>query len=405
MKFGGLINKKSKTMWISIIFICFFLLLLLVVVPATKFNEKGEGLKSIESLKRPDAGEGKKEYELIVDYNGERKETSVVIDERILDGEELDIYFDKAYGILISKFLGDNKSVDDITTNVNFVDEISEMNINVQWHLEDESILNYWGEIKAVKKETFVNIDVILTYRSNTQKTKSYNLCICVKPALGKIADIERINDLLLQANLSGQQDKEIILPGSLDGEKITFYVDENERKTDYIYALFLLPIVVVILFRSKKDSEKKKRQADIASAYSDIITKLSLLISTGMTPFNALVRISNENTDNKAYEEIRNIVRLIQSGIPQQDVYRQFGKRFGMHCYSKLGTLLEQSVVKGNSKLALTLKLEVKDALEEKKNNALKQGEKASTKLLIPMFMMLAVVMVVIMVPAFMSF
>ena len=75
MKFGGLINKKSKTMWISIIFICFFLLLLLVVVPATKFNEKGEGLKSIESLKRPDAGEGKKEYELIVDYNGERKET------------------------------------------------------------------------------------------------------------------------------------------------------------------------------------------------------------------------------------------------------------------------------------------------------------------------------------------
>lgn len=403
MKYGGLINKKSKTMWISIIFICFFLLI--VVVLAIKVNEKGEELKSIESLKRPDAGEGKKEYELIVDYNGVKKETSIVIDERILDGEELDMYFDEAYEVLISKFLGDNESVDDITTNVNFVDEISEMNINVQWHLEDESILNYWGEIKAVKKETFVNIDVILTYRSNTQKTKNYDLRICVKPAIGKIADVEKINDLLLQANLSGQLDKEIILPSSLDGKKITFYVNENERKTDYIYVLLLLPIVGVILFRSKKDSEKKKRQADIASAYSDIITKLSLLISTGMTPFNALVRISNENTDNKAYEEIRNIVRLIQSGIPQQDVYREFGKRFGMHCYSKLGTLLEQSVVKGNSKLALTLKLEVKDALEEKKNNALKQGEKASTKLLIPMFMMLAVVMVVIMVPAFMSF
>lgn len=43
--------------------------------------------------------------------------------------------------------------------------------------------------------------------------------------------------------------------------------------------------------------------------------------------------------------------------------------------------------------------------ALEERKNMALRLGEEAGTKLLIPMFLMLGIVIVVLIVPAFMSF
>ena len=44
-------------------------------------------------------------------------------------------------------------------------------------------------------------------------------------------------------------------------------------------------------------------------------------------------------------------------------------------------------------------------DALEARKNLALKRGEEAQTKLLLPMFLMLGIVLVILLVPAFLSF
>jgi len=47
----------------------------------------------------------------------------------------------------------------------------------------------------------------------------------------------------------------------------------------------------------------------------------------------------------------------------------------------------------------------EVASAYEERRNLAKRQGEEAATKLLLPLFMMLGIVMVIVAVPAFLSF
>ena len=47
----------------------------------------------------------------------------------------------------------------------------------------------------------------------------------------------------------------------------------------------------------------------------------------------------------------------------------------------------------------------ESQEAFEERRRQAKTTGEKASTKLLLPMGMMLAVVLVILTVPAFLSF
>ena len=49
-------------------------------------------------------------------------------------------------------------------------------------------------------------------------------------------------------------------------------------------------------------------------------------------------------------------------------------------------------------------LRLETVQAFEERKARARRLGEEAGTKLLIPMFLMLAVVLVIVIVPAFLS-
>ena len=53
---------------------------------------------------------------------------------------------------------------------------------------------------------------------------------------------------------------------------------------------------------------------------------------------------------------------------------------------------------------LAPALVLVGKEIVEERKNQVKKLGEEAGTKLLLPMFLMLAVVLVIVIIPAFLS-
>ena len=72
---------------------------------------------------------------------------------------------------------------------------------------------------------------------------------------------------------------------------------------------------------------------------------------------------------------------------------------------YVKLGALLSQNIKKGSRGLLAEMEQEVKEAFEDRKAMARKLGEEAGTKLLGPMAMMLAVVMIIVIVPAFLSF
>jgi hypothetical protein len=71
------------------------------------------------------------------------------------------------------------------------------------------------------------------------------------------------------------------------------------------------------------------------------------------------------------------------------------------MSSYNRLATMLSQNIRKGAANLPMLLKAEADEAFQERKHLARKQGEKAGTKLLVPMIMLLAVAMVLITVPA----
>jgi hypothetical protein len=103
--------------------------------------------------------------------------------------------------------------------------------------------------------------------------------------------------------------------------------------------------------------------------------------------------------------EELQIAKQSLQMGMPEQQVYYQLGRRLKLSCYIKLMTLLEQNVKRGTKGLTVFFEQEEAAALEERKNLAKRYGEEAGTKLLGPMMLQLLVVMLMIMVPAFMSF
>ena len=104
-------------------------------------------------------------------------------------------------------------------------------------------------------------------------------------------------------------------------------------------------------------------------------------------------------------YEEMRQASLRMQSGMPEGEAYLEFGRRTHLHSYLKLSSLLEQNLKKGSRGLVRLLEVESEEAWELRKNLAKQKGEEAGTRMLIPMFLMLILVMLIIVVPAFLSF
>ena len=93
-----------------------------------------------------------------------------------------------------------------------------------------------------------------------------------------------------------------------------------------------------------------------------------------------------------------------MKSGIAEAESYERFARRCGLTVYMKFGALLSQNLKKGTKGLADIFRMEAVQAMEDRKSRAKRLGEEAGTKLLVPMFLMLAVVMAVIIIPAFWS-
>jgi len=70
-----------------------------------------------------------------------------------------------------------------------------------------------------------------------------------------------------------------------------------------------------------------------------------------------------------------------------------------------KFGTLLASNLRKGQEGLSALLREEASIAMAQRREIIRKKGETAGTKLLFPMLLLLLIVFVVIMVPAFSSF
>ena len=132
--------------------------------------------------------------------------------------------------------------------------------------------------------------------------------------------------------------------------------------------------------------------------------------MGAGLTIRSAFERIAEDygmeqaegGESRPACEEILYTCRELRTGIAEAEAYERFGRRCGVQEYIRLGAMLSQNLKKGSTALLMRLREENDNAIREQINRSRQIGEEASTKLLVPMVMMLGIVMVIIMIPAF---
>ena len=146
---------------------------------------------------------------------------------------------------------------------------------------------------------------------------------------------------------------------------------------------------------------------------YPEIVNQLTLLLSAGLNTRNAVFRLASDYQKRRqkggkrrqAYEELVTCCREMEQGTAEQIAYEHLGSRCSVGGYKTLTTLLVQNLKKGNKYLLELLEQESAQAFERRKRQARILGEEAGTKLLFPMILLLGVVVVMILIPAWISF
>ena len=205
-----------------------------------------------------------------------------------------------------------------------------------------------------------------------------------------------------------------IKLPKVIDDFKVIY--KEKRNLSFLLMPLFGVLIALLLEGREKEEEkEKAKRRLRLLEIdFSQVISKILLYVSSGMTIRNSFIRLAEQYQKTRktsknqevhvAYEEIVIVKNKLTSGYSEIHAYEDMAKNINMRVWTRFLNIIIQSIKNGNKDLKNILNMEVQDALYERKQNAKKLGEEAGTKLVLPLMMMLSIIMVVIMVPAFMG-
>lgn len=370
-----------------------------------------------EGIRRNSYGEGAKNLSLEVKVdNNTRDEIEVSVSEQKYEGKEVEEMFERCVRRIETEILGENKSLDHVAYNLNLMTEIKGEPVEIGWELDDYSVMNIYGEIEeedTVSEGTLINLKAVITYTQNQDRQFLYECAAMVYPRELTEKDllIKKIREEIQKRDVSTQTKETFEFPKSVDGKEIQYFEKMNQRGI----VLIIMSIVAAFLFYvqelQNQGQELQKKKQQMILDYPEIINKLTLFLGAGMTIKRAFRKVVEDYENGKkvwgiryAYEEMKITLREMESGITEAESYERFGKRCNMQEYIRLGALLSQNMRKGTKGLNQVLRLEAIQAFENRKAAAKKFGEEAGTKLLIPMFIMLAVVLVMVIVPAFLT-
>lgn len=338
---------------------------------------------------------------------------SVTVGPRRYSAEEADAVFEALMGQMEERIRGDNPSLMEVSGDLRLPKQFADSGIRLKWYSSDPELVSAAGTIMSrVEEPEQVILHVQLTDGSHKA---DYELPIRLLPP-EQSAD-EKVQDRLqrsIQEQEEIQKESEyFMLPQQYEGKNLRYHTEQENPYT----AIPILGVLLAVLWPARRQSElrkqEKKREQELLLDYAELVSKLMIFIGAGLTVRTAWARMAEDYAAGvaqgklerrAAYEEMQMTWHQIQNGVPEGSAYREFGRRCRLQPYLKLGSILEQNRRSGTKDLRSIMETELADAFEMRKNLARRMGEEAGTKLLMPLFMMLGVVMVMIMVPAMMT-
>ena len=345
----------------------------------------------------------------------------------IPDKEEVDELESVFWEAMCEKALGENISWNEVRSDLCLEAALDGYPFSVEWTSGNPYVVDDNGTVRELEEdeadsigtdnttvaegEIFRAVELTAVVTCN-QWEWTHTLELTVRPPL--LCEEEKLyqelEEILIFSERESREEPVFLLPQEWQNQEIHW----TEKVEDYGMVLWVLTLVTAAAIFVMKDkdlhAQVQARQHQIKDSYSTIVNKLELYLGAGLTIRGAFERIAEDYQVEQsegggiqpAYEEILYTCRELRTGTAESEAYERFGRRCGAQEYIRLGAMLSQNLKKGSTALLVRLREETDNAIREQINRSRQIGEEASTKLLVPMIMMLGIVMVVIMIPAF---
>lgn len=316
-------------------------------------------------------------------------------------------------------YLGGNDSANEVRQDLNLPDEACDGAVQISCESSDYEVLQTDGTViteDLAEEGELVELTVSFVCGEYT-RLEIYTLHI-LPPEEGSTEWIlSELQKAAENAEEESREEEQFSLPDSIAGYRVLW-----SQETDYEWAVFLLIGVAAVFYLEQKEKQDekarlKKRREQLVFEYPQMVDQFAILLDSGMTIRKAWERIlirnqqlmqkqgKNHGNTGVYLEEMWITYREIREGWGEREAYERFGRRIELPCYKRFSSILTQNLSKGTKGIREVLQRESEEALEMRRNRAKKMGEEASTRLLFPMLIMLVLILMVLLVPALVSF
>lgn len=165
-----------------------------------------------------------------------------------------------------------------------------------------------------------------------------------------------------------------------------------------------VLVLVLVYAMYDEVRDRLNRRRAAISRQFPNVVSKLALLVTSGMIMDRAW-RETAESQNAELYLEMRKTAEEMANSVDPVTAYSNFIDRCNTKETTKLASALIQNQSKGNAEIGRLLKGMAHEAWQERRHTAKRDSEKANSKLMIPTMLLFLAILVMIMVPVAVSF
>ncbi len=298
---------------------------------------------------------------------------------------------------------------------------LKHLDVNIDWHSSDIEYIKPDGTVSLpLKGQASKNIALIAVISKNGfKKEKVFELILKPQELTGEELSIDaakhELDSYMKELNSSAQSEDFVALPTDLqenNGVSIAWASGAavkrdlvSETGISYIALAVMCTLAIFFIYDSEINKKISMRRRSIQCEFPGFLTKLLLLVNAGMNIGRAWDKIAlDQKEDSILVVELRKTMLEIKGGIPELQAYEHFAQRCALPEVSKFVSILIQNIRKGSSELVQLLRILNRECWENRKSISRKYGEEASTKLLLPMMLMLVGILIIVATPAFIS-
>lgn len=161
------------------------------------------------------------------------------------------------------------------------------------------------------------------------------------------------------------------------------------------------LSIVVAAYCLENMKNTLTKRTEECEAQLPEVVSTMAILVNSGMVLREAWNMVADSGT-GAFYELMRKAAENMKNGYSDADAIFLFGKASNSTEIKKFTSALLQSMEKGGAELSGFLAHQSSELWNAKRQRMLQAGEKAATKLLLPIVLIFVGVIIIVMTAAF---